>query len=138
MFRPITTESCICKLFGILKLSLSIIEMKLWIIFVTCLCWTRTFTYEYTLIDVNCQDQKLVKTGKPDLLCLTNYGYSLHEFVNKIKESRLLYIILHILLQTLTDENAIDQQVLFMVIHENSSSSGIRVFNNPFFEIGTF
>ena len=74
--------------------------------FVTCLWWTRTFTYEYTLIDLNGQDQKLVKTGKPDLLCLTNYGYLLHELVNKIKESRILYIIVHILLQTLTDGNS--------------------------------
>ena len=52
-----------------------------------------------------------------------NYEYLLHEVVNKIKESRILYIILLISLHTSSDKNAIDQQVLVMVIQENSNKA---------------
>ena len=52
-----------------------------------------------------------------------NYEYLLHEVVNKIKESRILYIILLISLHTSSDKNALDQQVLVMVIQENSNKA---------------
>ena len=45
----------------------------------------------------------------------------MHELVNNVKESRVLYIILHILLYTSTDVNAIDQPDFFMAVQENSN-----------------
>ena len=61
MFRPIPTELYI--LLDILKLFLTAIEQNFRLFFVHSLCWTRTFTYGYTLIKVNGQDQKLLTTG---------------------------------------------------------------------------
>ena len=52
-----------------------------------------------------------------------NYEYLLHELVNKIQASRVLYINLHVLLHTSTDTNAIDQQVFLTVIQENSNKA---------------
>ena len=47
----------------------------------------------------------------------------MYKLLNKIKERRILYIILHSLLDTSTDENATDLQVFLMVIQENSNIS---------------
>ena len=44
----------------------------------------------------------------------------MHELVNKIKESRILYVIYQVLLYASTDKNAIDRQDFLMVIQENS------------------
>ena len=77
-----------------------------------------TFTEKKTLIKVDGQDRKLqlpkVKTGNAELLChmaskldivilikMAEYHeYLLYELINKIKESRILYNIPHILLHT--------------------------------------
>ena len=45
----------------------------------------------------------------------------MHELVNKIKESRILYVIYQVLLYASTDKNAIDRQDFLMVIQENSN-----------------
>ena len=49
-----------------------------------------------------------------------NFGYLLHEFHNEMKENRIFYINLHILLHASTDRNAA-QQVFLIVIQENSN-----------------
>ena len=50
--------------------------------------------------------------NKTDIVILLkesmNYEYLSHELLNKINESRTLYTILHILVQTSTDKNTID------------------------------
>ena len=45
----------------------------------------------------------------------------MYELVNKIKESRILYVIYQVLLYASTDKNANDRQDFLMVIQENSN-----------------